>query len=296
MDRILGVFLIILSALFSGTLAIFACLAYQAGTNPITLLFLRFSIAGVFMILVMAAQGVAFPRGRTLIVLIAMGALFYVSLSLSFFTALTMAPAGLVVILLYLYPAFVTILTAIFLKKPVTTFNIVALLLSFIGIVFIVGLNSGKGQILGILLAILTALLFAIYLVLSHKSIIKAGALSATTVLTFSAGIVFGGIVAVKGVEFPVTMAGWVYAVAVALIPTVLAFLTLFAGLKRIEPPNAAIILTMEPVIAVVLAAVILGETITPVKILGGMMILSAVILLARSEMKTVSKTERTCD
>lgn len=296
MDRFLGVFLIILSALFSGTLAIFACLAYQAGTNPITLLFLRFSIAGVFMILVMAAQGVAFPRGRTLIVLIAMGALFYVSLSLSFFTALTMAPAGLVVILLYLYPAFVTILTAIFLKKPVTTFNIVALLLSFIGIVFIVGLNSGKGQILGILLAILTALLFAIYLVLSHKSIIKAGALSATTVLTFSAGIVFGGIVAVKGVEFPVTMAGWVYAVAVALIPTVLAFLTLFAGLKRIEPPNAAIILTMEPVIAVVLAAVILGETITPVKILGGMMILSAVILLARSEMKTVSKTERTCD
>jgi drug/metabolite transporter (DMT)-like permease len=296
MDRILGVFLIILSALFSGTLAIFACLAYQAGTNPITLLFLRFSIAGVFMILVMAAQGVAFPRGRTLIVLIAMGALFYVSLSLSFFTALTMAPAGLVVILLYLYPAFVTILTAIFLKKPVTTFNIVALLLSFIGIVFIVGLNIGKGQILGILLAILTALLFAIYLVLSHKSIIKAGALSATTVLTFSAGIVFGGIVAVKGVEFPVTMAGWVYAVAVALIPTVLAFLTLFAGLKRIEPPNAAIILTMEPVIAVVLAAVILGETITPVKILGGMMILSAVILLARSEMKTVSKTERTGD
>lgn len=296
MDRFLGVFLIILSALFSGTLAIFACLAYQAGTNPITLLFLRFSIAGVFMILVMAAQGVAFPRGRTLIVLIAMGALFYVSLSLSFFTALTMAPAGLVVILLYLYPAFVTILTAIFLKKPVTTFNIVALLLSFIGIVFIVGLNSGKGQILGILLAILTALLFAIYLVLSHKSIIKAGALSATTVLTFSAGIVFGGIVAVKGVEFPVTMAGWVYAVAVALIPTVLAFLTLFAGLKRIEPPNAAIILTMEPVIAVVLAAVILGETITPVKILGGMMILSAVILLARSEMKTVSKTERTGD
>lgn len=296
MDRILGVFLIILSALFSGTLAIFACLAYQAGTNPITLLFLRFSIAGVFMILVMAAQGVAFPRGRTLIVLIAMGALFYVSLSLSFFTALTMAPAGLVVILLYLYPAFVTILTAIFLKKPVTTFNIVALLLSFIGIVFIVGLNSGKGQILGILLAILTALLFAIYLVLGHKSIIKAGALSATTVLTLSAGIVFGGIVAVKGVEFPVTMAGWVYAVAVALIPTVLAFLTLFAGLKRIEPPNAAIILTMEPVIAVVLAAVILGETITPVKILGGMMILSAVILLARSEMKTVSKTERTGD
>jgi drug/metabolite transporter (DMT)-like permease len=288
-DRFLGVFLIVLSALFSGTLAIFACLAYQAGTNPITLLFLRFSIAGIFMILVMAVKGVAFPRGRTLAVLIGM-ALFYVSLSLSFFTALTMAPAGLVVILLSLYPAFVTLLAAIFQKKPVTTFNIVALLLSFIGIVFIVGPGSGKGQVLGILLAILAAFGFAIFLILSHKAIMKAGAFSATTVVTVSAGIVFGGIVAVKGVKFPVTTAGWVYAVAVAMIPTVLGFVTLFAGLKRVEPSNAAIILTVEPVIAVVLTVIILGETMTPVKILGGLMILSAVVLLARSETNKVSK------
>ena len=289
-DRFLGVFLIVLSALFNGTLAIFACLAYQAGTNPITLLFLRFSIAGIFMILVMAVKGVAFPRGRTLAVLIGMGALLYVSISLSFFTALTMAPAGLVVILLYLFPAFVTLLAAIFQKKPVTLFSLIALLLSFIGIVFIVGPGSGKGQILGILLAILAAFGFAIFLILSHKSILKAGAFPATTVVTFSAGIVFGGIVAVKGVQFPVTTAGWVYAVAVAMIPTVLGFVTLFAGLKRVEPPNAAIILTLDPVIAVVLAVVILGETMTPVKILGGAMILSAVVLLARSEINKVSK------
>ena len=290
MDRFFGVFLIVLSALFSSTLAIFACLAYQAGTNPITLLFLRFSIAAILMILVMTLQGIGFPRGRLLIVLIAMGGFFYVSLSLSFFTALTMAPAGLCVILLYLYPSFVTLLAAVFLRKPVTTFHVVALLLSFMGIVCMVGLDSSKGQILGFLLAIVAALGFAIFLVLVRKPILEAGTFSVTTVVTLSAGIVFGGIAAVKGVKFPVTTAGWAYAVAVALIPTALAFLTLFAGLKRIEPSNAAIILTMDPVIAVVLATVILGETMTPVKILGGMMILSAVILLARREVKTVAK------
>jgi drug/metabolite transporter (DMT)-like permease len=284
--------LIVLSALFSGTLAIFACLAYQEGINPVTLLFLRFSIAAVLMIFVMAVQGCAFPRGRELIVLFAMGGLLYVSLSLSFFVALTMAPAGLVVILLYLYPTFVSLLTALFLKKPVTTLNVFALALSFFGIVCIVGLDSDKGQIPGILLAILTALLFAIFLILIHKSMMGVDAFSATTVVTFSAGIVFGGIVAAMGVDFPGTTVGWVYAVAVALIPTTLAFLTLFAGLKRIEPENAAIFLTVEPVVAVVLAVVVLGETMTPVKILGGMMILSAVILLARGETPVVSKIE----
>ena len=81
MDRFFGVLLIVLSALFSSTLAIFACLAYQAGTNPITLLFLRFSIAAIFMILVMTLQGIGFPSGRLLIVLIAMGGFFYVSLN-----------------------------------------------------------------------------------------------------------------------------------------------------------------------------------------------------------------------
>jgi drug/metabolite transporter (DMT)-like permease len=284
LDRLVGVFLIVVSASSFGAMAIFARLAYEAGTDPITVLFLRFTIAAVFMVTVMAVKGIAFPRGRTLISLSLMGALGYVGFSLAFFTALTMAPAGLVSILLYLYPSFVTILASIFLKKPVTVFTIAALLITFTGTVLIIGLDTGSSQVLGIVLGITAAVLYSIYIVVGSKVLLNAGAFSASTVVIISAGVIFSGIVAVRGANFPATVGGWIAVFAIALVSTVLAIVTFFAGLKKIGPANASMISTLEPVVTVSLAVIILGESVSIPKIIGGIMILVAVILLAKKE------------
>jgi drug/metabolite transporter (DMT)-like permease len=60
-----------------------------------------------------------------------------------------------------------------------------------------------------------------------------------------------------------------------------------FAGIARIGPTNAAMISTLEPVVTVALAALLLGETLEPVTLLGGGLILAAVLLLAQSELRT---------
>ena len=284
MDRLVGVFLIAVSASCFGAMAIFARLAYEAGTDPITVLFLRFTIAGIFMVTVIAVKGITFPRGRTLVSLTLMGGLGYVGFSLAFFTALTMAPAGLVAILLYLYPAFVTILAIVFLKKQITILKFVALSMTFAGTVLIVGLESGSGQILGIVLGITAAVLYSIYIVVGSQVILNAGAFPASTIVIISAGVIFSGVVAVKGVQFPATLIGWISVFGIALVSTALAIVTFFAGLKKIDPASASMISTLEPVITIVLAVVILGETMTIPKILGGIIILVAVVLLARSE------------
>jgi len=284
LDRLYGVFLVAVSAISFGTMAIFARIAYDAGSDPITVLFLRFTIAGIFMLAIMVAKGMAYPRGHTLVTLAFMGALGYVGLSFAFFTALTMAPAGLVAILLYLYPAFVTLLTTVFLKKPVTLLKFAALSLTFGGTLLIIGLDSGSGQNLGIVLAITAAVLYSVYIVVGSKVISNAGAFQASTVVIISAGVAFSGIVAVKGVKFPGTALGWVSVFAIALVSTSLAIVAFFAGLKRIDPANASMISTLEPVVTVALAVVVLGETLTLHKILGGGMILAAVLLLTRGE------------
>ncbi len=284
MDRLIGVLLIVVSALSFGAMAIFARIAYEAGTNPVTVLFLRFTIAAIFMVAIMAAKDMAFPRGRPLITLLCMGGLGYVGLSLAFFTALTMAPAGLVAILLYLYPAFVTLLATIFFKKPVTILTMVALSLTFGGTILIVGLDGGRGEFLGIVLAITAAVLYSIYIIVGSKAISDVDAFAASTTVIIAAGVVFSAIVAVKGVKFPATSTGWVAVLAIALISTALAIVTFFAGLKRIGPANASMISTLEPVVTIALAIIVLGETITMPKILGGVMILAAVALLAKSE------------
>src|SRR6516225_7334877 len=87
-DRRFGMILIIISAASFGVMPIFARLAYNAGADPITVLFLRFAIAAVVMNLIIVVSRKPYPRGLILLELILLGAIAYVVESLAYFMAL----------------------------------------------------------------------------------------------------------------------------------------------------------------------------------------------------------------
>jgi drug/metabolite transporter (DMT)-like permease len=74
--------------------------------------------------------------------------------------------------------------------------------------------------------------------------------------------------------------AGWLWLACIAVISTVAAMLTFFAGLRRTGPSTAAILSTFEPVVTTVLAAAVLGESLSPVQLAGAVLVLSAVAVL----------------
>jgi len=285
MDRLFGIFLICVSAASFGAMAIFARLAYAAGADPITVLFLRFSIAGIFMACAMIMKRLTFPKGQSLIMLILMGGIGYVGQSFCYFTALTMVSAGLVAILLYLYPAFVTILSAILLKSPITKLKVTALAFCLTGTFLMIGVDGG-GKLLGIFLAVIAPVIYSFYIITGSKIVSMAGAFPSSAVVMISAAAVFSGVIALQGPSFPTSLTGWVSIFAIALISTVLAIVTFFAGLRRLDPSTASMISTMEPVVTVALASAILGEEITFLKSAGGLMVVTAVLLLSRGESK----------
>lgn len=287
MDRLIGVLLVALSAACFGTNAIFARMAYDTGTNPGTFLFIRFLIASPVMLIIMMARGRTIPRGKLLISLVLIGGIGLAGTTFCFYTAIQLAPVNLVIVIAYMYPTIVTLLSAAFLRQPITSYKIAALLMTFLGILFIIGLDSG-GYFLGIILAIITAIFYSLYLIFGSLSIQRAGPFSASTVIILSSMAIFGIVVGVQGPQLPAAVSGWVAIVASALISTVLGLVVFFAGLKRIDTANAAIISTLEVVVAVALAIVILGETISWPKIIGGCLIISAVVLLAKSEHEAV--------
>ncbi len=287
MDRLIGVLLVALSAACFGTNAIFARMAYDTGTNPGTFLFIRFLIASPVMLIIMMARGRTIPRGKLLISLVLIGGIGLAGTTFCFYTAIQLAPVNLVIVIAYMYPTIVTLLSAAFLRQPITSYKIAALLMTFVGILFIIGLDSG-GYFLGIILAIITAIFYSLYLIFGSLSIQRAGPFSASTVIILSSMAIFGIVVGVQGPQLPAAVSGWVAIVASALISTVLGLVVFFAGLKRIDTANAAIISTLEVVVAVALAIVILGETISWPKIIGGCLIISAVVLLAKSEHEAV--------
>jgi len=291
MHYLIGVFLILISGSSFGTLAIFARLAYEDGVTPITLLFLRFGIASLCILFIMWLRRIPIPRGRVLLGLALMGGIGYVGQALSYFTALTLIPAGLVALLLYLYPAIVTILAVIILKERISKWKIIALLIALGGTVLTIG-PTGGGRLLGIIFGLGAAFIYSIYILVGSKIAKQVTAIQSSTVVIVSAAVISGGLVAIKGPAFPATASGWASVIAIALISTILAIVTFFAGLERVGPTNASTLSTVEPAVTVVLAVMVLGETISCLRIVGGIMIILAVIILARSEVPRNQPTE----
>lgn len=289
-NRYIGITFIIISAVSFGAMPIFARLAYASGADPVTVLFLRFGMAAAVMLGILFVSKTPFPRGLILLELILLGAIGYVGESLAYFTALTIASAGLVALLLYIYPALVTALSVIFLKEHLTTPKIVALFLALSGTVLTIQITSGGSRI-GILLGIAAAVDYAIYILLGSRIVRRSGSIGSTTIIITSTAGVYAVIAPIHGLAFPASALGWIAVLAIALISTVLAFVTFFSGLKRIGPTSAATLSTFEPIVAVALATIVLGESITPFQALGGILILVAVVILSRNEMRRSKPT-----
>ena len=77
-----------------------------------------------------------------------------------------------------------------------------------------------------------------------------------------------------------VTAAGWGWLACIAVVSTVGAIAMFFAGLRRVGPTTASILATVEPVVTVLLAFVVFGETLGAVQVVGGALVVSAVLAL----------------
>lgn len=282
MKRITGILLIAISAASFGTLAIFGRFLYAEGLDTFTMLFLRFTFAASVMALILIVHKESFPRGKILLQLIGMGAVGYAGQSFSFLSAIKYASAGLVALLLYLYPMFVFVLSVIVLRENVTWIKIAAIILALIGTALTV--DPAGGQLLGIVLAILSALIYSVYIIVGTNVMKHVSAVQSSLVIFASAAVVYGFLMGMNGPHLPGTSSGWLGIAGIVLIATVIPVATFLAGLERIGPTNASLLSTLEPVVTVLLAWWIFGERLQPVTALGGALILVAVVLLTRNE------------
>lgn len=262
-------------------MAIFARYANASGADVPGLLLGRFVLAGLVLAAVMVATRRPFPRGRMLAVAAAMGAVGYVLQSASYFAALHHASAGLVALLLYAYPTLVALLAAAFLGERLGGMRLLLLAIGFGGIGLMLG--GGSGSATGIALGLAAALVYSIYILVGARELGSADALGVSTVVCLSAAAMLALTAPFTQPRFPQDAAGWLAIGAIAAC-SVVAILCFFAGLKRVGPATASIVSTLEPVVTVVLAWAVLGETLGALQLAGGAVVLGVAALLARPE------------
>ncbi|MNM27773.1 putative DMT superfamily transporter inner membrane protein [compost metagenome] len=115
--------------------------------------------------------------------------------------------------------------------------------------------------------------------------------LAACVVILGTAGLANSAIAVWQGVSLPGTATGWLAVSAIALFSTAIAIAAFFAGVAQIGAAKASIISTFEPVITMAFGVTLLKESVSGTQLLGGAMVLTAVILLAqRSSPKQEAK------
>lgn len=276
-----GILLVLFSSTCFGVMPLFAHLAYESGCDPISVLWVRFNVAAIVLWLVLTLQRIPPPQFRHCLLLMIMGSI-YVAQSLCYFTALTLIPASLVVLLLYLYPAIVTGLAIVFLGEPLHPRKLIALGLSLLGVFLTIGVDQGNSA-RGILLGILMAVLYAIYILLVSGILSQErSALACLTWVMTGSGLVYSGLVGFTGWSLPQQPQGWIALLCIGLVSTALAVVTLFAGIKRIGATSAATLSTWEPVVTIVTASLFLGDRLSPLSWMGAGLILFAVLMISQ--------------
>lgn len=278
-----GIACIAASAVAFGSLPIFARLAYASGVDTPTLLLLRFSIAAAILWVVLALRGHAIPRGKPLLVLAGMGAIGYAGQAFSYFTAVRLGSAGLAALLLYLFPAIVAILSRVVLRHHLSPVQVVAIGIALVGSLLTIG-GATDGSPLAAFFGVLAAVIYSCYILVGGALPASLRPTSSTAVIATAAALVYAGVVFAGGPQLPRTGAGWAAVLAIAVLCTVVAVALFLAGLERLGPVRASVYSTIEPATTLVLAAILFGEPITWTRAAGGVLVLGAVVLLARGE------------
>lgn len=285
-ERRWGFALVLASASGFASLAVFGKQAYDAGFDVPELLAVRFTMATPVLMAValLSGRSLRLPRPALLRVL-GMGALGYAVQATLFFSALSRISASLTGLLLYLYPALVTVGAVLLGRHRATRLTVVGLTLALGGTALIVGLPAGRVDALGVALGLAAAVWYSGYILVGEHLLADAEVDPLVTAAYVSLGAALSFVVVGGGVlrqlDFDgISSDGWRALVGIALLATALAIATFFAGMARIGSTWASITSSWEPVCTVILSVLILDDRLTVGMVVGGACVVVGAIVL----------------
>jgi drug/metabolite transporter (DMT)-like permease len=270
-----------------GSMAIFGKLAYDDGATVGTLLAVRFVVgAALFWALVVAGGALREARGlprRDVGIGLALGAAGYAAQAGLYFVALQRIDASILALLLYTFPAMVTVAAVALGRERVNRRRLIALGLTSVGLVLVLtGATGGGFDALGAVLALGAAVVYTTYILASQGAAGRISPYLLSALVCTGAAITLTIGSSLLGELHPaaVTAEGWLWLGCIGVVSTVVAIGFFFAGLRRVGPTSASILATVEPVVTVFLAFVVFGETLAGLQILGAALVLTSVIVL----------------
>jgi drug/metabolite transporter (DMT)-like permease len=264
-----------------GTLGIFGTLFYDEGGDSFTLLVMRFCGAALVFVPIALVRRRPLP-GRGDALLAALAGVGLVAATFCLFAGFEEASPGLVTLLFYVYPLLVTLGDRTLFGVPLGRRRAVLLAVGMAGIALTVGVE-GSASLAGALWGLAAGVFTSSYILGSRHVMSRTVDPIQFLALALGCGaLVVLAAVALVGVDRP-PAGGLAFAGCVIVLSTVVPMLFLYSAIDLTGAGTAARLATLEPVTAVVLSYVVLGDSLTVTQITGGAAVLVSVALLARS-------------
>lgn len=211
------------------------------------------------------------------------GILSVVFFNVCYFSCMNYTALSTAAILLYTAPAFVVLMSAVLFRESITKKKLVALLIAFLGCAFVSGGFGGGISTPGLLTGLGAGFGYALYSIFSRFAIKRGYSSFTITVYTFL--FAFLGTIPfldVKHTAECVVSAPEVlpFAALMAVITTVVAYLFYTKGLAGMENGKASIVASIEPVVASLVGFLLYKESMSPMGILGMVLVLGACVLM----------------
>ena len=286
--RYLGSLYIILSAVLFGFMPLLTKIAYAHGSNSYTAAFGRFLFGSLFLGLINLCKGGAHLRlDKRYVLPILKMAIPYALVPILLYESYNHIGSGLATTLHFTYPAAVLLILFLFCRERPKAVQLLCVAFSVGGMVLLYKPGEAVAP-LGVLFAVASGIVYAVYITLLGQSIAKelpplvlAFWISTLSVIEIGLAALLTG-----NLTFQLDAVGWGAEIILALSATVLALVLFQQGVILCGPVKASLFSTFEPITSIAVGIALFGERITLREGLGIAAILYSVILYAQSERK----------
>lgn len=285
--------LVLIAGVSWGLIGVFTKAIDRLGFTEIQMLFVKGVLATAVLLLIICVKDkkqLKLKGWKDLRYFVGTGIVSFSFFSWAYMKAVNLTSLGVAAVLLYTAPTFVMLFSILLFGEKMTKTKGIVLLMTFVGCILVTGLLEGGAAFTwqGIAIGLAAGVGYALYSIFGTYAI-KAGYGSLTiSFYTFlMAMITMTFLVEPVAVVAKITELGqWPLAVSFALLTTVVPYLTYTKGLSGLPASKASVTATIEPVVAAVLGIVVFHESVTMLKLMGIVLVLSSVAVMSRQEQK----------
>lgn len=292
--KLIGILCAIGAAVCYGTNPLGALNLYAEGMNTPSVLFYRFGLAWLIVAVVMLFRRESLKVDRReFLTLTALGVLFIFS-SLTLYLSFHLMPAGVASTILFTYPVMTAAIMAAFFRERIRIGTVLSILLSFAGVLLLYwGDSGGTLHIGGVILVLVSALTYALYIIVVDKSPLAMSSFKINFYVLFycAAGMALFALLSGQPLQLPPTPRAWLWVSWLAVVPAIMALVMMVYAAKYIGSTPTAILGALEPTTAVLIGVFVFAEPFSLRLLLGILLILASVTIVVLGKTQSRKQT-----